>query len=303
MDTIPTLETWLALPTPEIAQYVLPHRIAVMFTSDGTRRHYLLRHPEKNGQITNFLAYQQHTAALYAHSFTLLYELGVQAILTPGLYSLNFQRGSQMLQFFLDATQQSLLSEPLLSLYRIWDVQVRLYGDYDIAPAAEPIRDGLRSVEADLTALRPTGSRLLLFGYIADTFEVEYLQRGMALQTALNRLPTPDEIRLACFPHGPQRIHIHLGGGWMRVGRVLPFTLDDGATDLYFATGLTFDLTEENIRRILYDHLFLRHVAPEDNVAYTPEMIAALRSYYAGHGENVIGLGRLVGPGLWYPEM
>lgn len=94
MDTIPTLETWLALPTPEIAQYVLPHRIAVMFTSDGTRRHYLLRHPEKNGQITNFLAYQQHTAALYAHSFTLLYELGVQAILTPGLYSLNFQRGS-----------------------------------------------------------------------------------------------------------------------------------------------------------------------------------------------------------------
>ncbi len=300
MQTIPAFEEWMALPAESIAQQVWPHRVAVMFTSDGTRRHYLMRHPEEAGQITNFPAFQQHTAEIYRNSFDLLYRFGVQTILTPSLYSLNFSRGDQMLQFYLDGTRRWLLTEPYLSFYRQWDVQVRLYGDYDIAPAAEPIREGLMQVDADMAALESRGSRLLLFGYTADIFQNEYLRRAITLQATLKRVPTQEEIRLACFPHGPGRIDIHFGGGWMRVGRVLPFVLDEGTTDLYFATGLTFDLTETMLRQILYDHLFLRNVSPEDNVAYTPELLAEISDYYATQGENVIGLGRLIGPGLWY---
>jgi hypothetical protein len=60
MTTLTTLITqaeWLALPTAELAAQVWPHRVAVLLTSDGTRRHYLLRHPEENGRITNYPAY------------------------------------------------------------------------------------------------------------------------------------------------------------------------------------------------------------------------------------------------------
>jgi hypothetical protein len=79
-------------------------------------------------------------------------------------------------------------------------------------------------------------------------------------------------------------------------------TLDDGGADLYFTTGLPLDITEDMMRRILYDHLFLRGVAPEDNADYASADLDTLRAYYATQGQGVIGLGQLIGPGLWYAE-
>ncbi len=296
-----TLEQWLALPATDIAAQVWEHRIGVLLTSDGTRRHYLLQHPEENGRITNFPAYMMHCAKIYIHAFEVLYSLGVHAILTPSLFPPNFRRSPMMVQFFLESTRQSLLREPYLSFYKKWNIKSRLYGDYDIAPAAEPIRDGLIAVHEELRSITPEGERLLLFGYTAGSFLEEIITRTAILRDRLNHLPSPEDLRKVTFPEGPEQIKIHIGGGGMAVGAVLPSTLDNG-TDLYFTTGLPLDITDEMMRRILYDHLFLRHVAPEDNADYTIEDLEVLREYYAECGEGVIGLGRLVGPGIWYAQ-
>jgi hypothetical protein len=94
---------------------------------------------------------------------------------------------------------------------------------------------------------------------------------------------------------------LFINTGWFRVGGTLPPVLDQG-TDLYNLSILAFDLTEHDLRRILYDHLFLRNAAPEDNIPYTPDDLQELADYYAHNSQYVIGLGRLVGSGLWYPD-
>jgi hypothetical protein len=216
-----TREQWLALPSADIAVQVWDRKIGVLLTSDGTRRHYLLQHPEEKGRITNYEAYMQHTAQLYLGAFEVLYRLGIYAILTPSLYSLNFLRGGKMLEFFLDSTRRALLYPPYTDFYARWQTRTRLYGDYDIAPAAEPVREGLQTVQDELNQMTPQGERLLLFGYTGGTFHEEQIARTAALQAALNRPPTVAELRRACFPDGPDQVDIHIGGGWMRTGRVL----------------------------------------------------------------------------------
>jgi hypothetical protein len=297
-----TLTQWLSLPADQIAEQIRARNVSVMLTSDGTRRHYLMRHPETNGEITDFEGYMKYTGNIYKTLFEKFYRIGIKTILTPILYALNFERGGKMLQNSLYATRYTFLNEPFVSFYKQWDIRVRLYGDYDVAPPAVPIRSGLSEVNQSLADLTPDREQLLLLGYTGEAFMDEIIHRTEHFFHANKRLPTQQQLKKQCFPYGPEKIDIHIGSGWMRTGRVLPFILDDGNTDLYFIDGLTFDLTEDMIKRILYDHLFLRNAAPEDNAQYTPAVLSELSAYYTQRDQNIIGLGEIIGDGIWYAK-
>jgi hypothetical protein len=47
----------------EIAEYVRPHQLTVKLAIDGTRRHYLLHHPNPTGVVTDLMAYSAHSIA------------------------------------------------------------------------------------------------------------------------------------------------------------------------------------------------------------------------------------------------
>jgi len=128
------------------------------------------------------------------------------------------------------------------------------------------------------------------------------IARTLTLHVQKGRAPTADELCQSCFPDGPHEINILIGAGWLRVGSFLPPLLDGGRTDLYNIAHLALDLQEETARRILYDHLFRRWAAPEDDVRYQPKDLQALGAFYREHAQCVVGLGQLIGPGLWYPD-
>ena len=60
------------------------------------------------------------------------------------------------------------------------------------------------------------------------------------------------------FPHGPGKVDVYIGTGWLKCGLTLPPLLDDGKTDLYFLNHLPLSLTETTLKRILYDFIFKR---------------------------------------------
>lgn len=296
----PLLEEWLTLPREEIARHTRARHLALMFSIDGSRRHYLLTHPERNGDFTDFDDYARFTAQAYVNVYDLLFELGVETILTSMLYPPNFLRGEPYLAHSLRVSRESYCHDPFAGLYRKWNVRARLYGDWQIAPNAAPIRDGLNELDAELAALTPTGERLLLLGHNAGAFNDEMIARTLEFAAANGRAPAELELRDACFPHGPEKLDILIAAGCLRWGSIVPPVLDRGITDCYSLTNLALDVRESTLRRILYDHLFLRwlHADFDD---YTPDILGQYAAYYATHAEGVVGLGRVVGPGAWYP--
>jgi hypothetical protein len=272
-----------------------------MFSIDGTRRHYLLEQTETT-KIENFANYAQRIIHSYIKAFELLFAHGIKTILISMLYPLNFQREEHYLVEAIAATAHFLNRSHFKDLYKRFEVKARLYGDYEFAPAAHSVRDALKSVNNALCELTPQGERQILFGYNAGTFADEAIWHSVNLYQRLGRIPTTAEVREACFPDGPSKLDILIGAGWLRVGAILPPLLDAGSTDIYTLNHLTLDLQELTLRRILYDHLFQRWAAPEDDGDYTEADLATFRDYYRVHQNCLVGLGHLVGPGFWYPD-
>jgi hypothetical protein len=177
-----------------------------------------------------------------------------------------------------------------------------LYGDYEFAPNAASSRDAIMELAETAKEITPVGERKVMFGFSAGSFSEEMIARSIALYQATGRMPTEAELMAACFPEGPTQAHIWLGAGWLRLGITLPTLLDGGRTDVYGLSHLALDLNEGVLRRVLYDHLFRRWAGPEDDVDYTPNDLRELGDFYREHRDGVVGLGKLVGPGLWYPD-
>lgn len=298
----PTIEEWLALPADEIAATVQSRELGVMLSIDGTRRHYLLAQPELNGQITSFEDYSKFTTAAYAHVYDILFRLGVQTIMTSLLYPPNFLRGGRYLQQSLGMTKLLLLTGAIPEVCQKWQARMRLYGDFDFAPNAEPIRAGLQEVAQNLRNATPHGQKLVLFGYSAGSFPQEMIDRTLMLEKKLGRAPSEEQLNEACFPDGPKQLNMVICAGSIRVGTIVPTTLDKGGVDIYNLPYLALDLQESAMRRMLYDHLFLRSALSDDFMEYTPDTLKTLGDYYQQHAECVIGLGHIVGPGMWYAD-
>lgn len=301
---IPTLEAWLVLPMDEVAGWVSPGNLAIKLNMDGTTRNYLLSHPTASGRVEDYADYTHFCMVKTARIFDMLYGCGLQTVLAVNAWPPNMDRHPNYLQNILGASQKFLLAETFRALYQRWNLKVRLYGDYDVQPNMAQIREGLNALDAQLAEVTPSGDRLLLWGYHGETFMSEAILRTLALAQDLGRAPTHEELRQACFPHGPQEINIYLGSGWLRFGNTdLPPVLNNASANIYSLSTLMYDVSEHSIRRILYDCVFRRHVTTaKSDLAYTPDVLETLREFYEVHEDDVLGLGQLVGPGFWYPE-
>jgi len=298
MQSFPTTDEWLSMPRSDLANLVYSRNLAVLLSLDGTRRHYLLHTAEERAK--DFDGYIRHCASAYVRVYELLFALGIRTIMTPLLYPPNFARDTIFIRQAVAQCRAFLANDPFLGLYTGWQVRSRLYGDYDISPAAALVRHDLTDLAATLVSVTPHGERCLLFGFNAGSFTEELIARTLAMQTG--HPPTEEVVRRTCFPNGPSELNILIEAGWLRVGMILPPLLDGGRTDLYNLAFLALDLQEQTARQILYDHLFRRWAASEDDVSYTQEDLQALSTYYREHAYCLQGLGQLVGPGLWYPD-
>jgi len=293
------------MTTDEIATLTRPHRLSVKLALDGTRRHYLLHHPNPTGKVPDLMDYSRHCTEQYVRICDMLFSLGIHSIMALNLWPPDIERReNDFLRLTLRMSELALLHPNLISMATKWSAAIRLYGDYDVASKAEVIRDGLAELDTKLTALTPEQDHLLLFGFYAGAFEDELITRTLALRDQLGRPPTALELKVACFPDGPDKLDIFINGGWLRTDNSsLPPLLNQGDTELYSLNQLVLDLDEITMRKILFDCLFVRRAAsPADDLAYGPTALQQLSTYYAKHRHCFVGMGELVGPDLWYPD-
>jgi len=307
-----TLDEWLQLSKNEIAKMVSERHLAVLLSIDGTRRHYLLSQAKENSgslEISDkdFEDFANHTSAAYVRVYNLLFSVGIDTVLTPVFFPPNFKRDSNYVEQALAASKRIFLGTEFVELYRKWELQTRIYGDFDLAPLACQVQNTIFSLAEELKKLTSNthgnDSKRLLFGYNAGTFVRETSSRTVLLYNNSGSIPDEQELRLACFPDGPDKIDLVIGSGWLRVGAILPPVLDNGNTDIYNVSNLVLDLEEHTLRCILYDRIFRRWAAPEDDTTYNLDDLALLKHYYTVHKRCSIGVGELIGSAsLWYPE-
>src|SRR5579859_1511317 len=255
------LDEWLAMPRSQLAEEVKRFGVSVKVGLDGTTRHYLLRHPNPQGKILDFEDYARQGVAQALRIVDLVFSCGVQTLLLLTIWPPDLERREDYLRRAARGTQELLLSELPLTTYKRLSAKVRLYGDYDISPIFEPIRELFYHVRRTLEEETPEGEHLLLWGYLGGPAIDEMIARSINLYQVLGRQPTQAEVRLASFPWGPEKLDIFIGSGWLRAeAENLPPLLDKG-TDIYKVSHLIFDLSENELRRILYDSLFLRRAS------------------------------------------
>ena len=164
-----------------------------------------------------------------------------------------------------------------------------------------PILPVVRQAFATLTEATTSGERpLLLIGLFADEpyptiarLSVEFAEREgrppcrAELVEDYYGLPIPDLSLYIGFAQ-PEMFDVPL--------------LTTGLEHLYATLNPSPDLTERQLREILYDHLVTRRAAPVDYDALSPEAQLELAEYVEGCKDNTLGIDR-IDPltSLWRP--
>ena len=299
-----TLPEWLALPCAEMATIVRRSSLTMKIAVDGSTRHYLLNNSLESGADLDTEAYFQHGLLSLLRLIEKVFSCGIESLVLLSVWPPDLIRRDDHMQRVVEGSVRLLLSENALRTFTTLGLQVGLYGNYDVAAAFDGVRPALIELRERLALATGQQTCKLWWGYSAGSGLEEVIARSVQFYQETGRLPTEEELRQACFPLGPASVDIFIGTGWLRIGNIdLPPVLNQGQTDVYSLCHLPLDLTENELRRILYDHLFVRHVlAPTTNIVYTPAMLDPLRDYYTEHSECVIGLGHLVANGFWYPD-
>ncbi len=77
--------------------------------------------------------------------------------------------------------------------------------------------------------------------------------------------------------------------------------LSTGEEDLYFSVSPSPYMTEQQLRTILYDHIYMRRVSEPDYTKLSLSDLDWLRNYYRNHKDHVLGVGKLKFD-LWLPH-
>jgi adenosine tuberculosinyltransferase len=262
---------------------------------NGTRRWYVtyrLRNPGADDYLGILIRRQ-------AELHRLIFAHGVSVILAPSFGSETLRRGEAYTRYALGG----LARLPEDEIYRALigsGVRIRFYGDYERALAAAGLHSALEACLKLNNANTSEDGPLLLIGLFADDpyptiarLSVEFAGReghppGRAeLIEAYYGLPVPDLSLYVGFAQ-PEMFDVPL--------------LTNGLEHLYVTLNPSPDLTERQLREILYDHLVTRRAAPIDYAALSLAAQRHLAEYTERCKGDTLGIGR-IDPltGLWIP--
>jgi hypothetical protein len=288
------LSAFLALPPEEVASLVRQAGPQVcVFPINGTRRWFALEHPDAGPA-----EYVRISMQACVRLFKMLFEHGFDTILSPMFGDELLNRGEEYVAGSLGGA--AILETPgLLQFYDDLQVHVRFYGNYRNVLQGTPhahVTDVLDRVTA---RTRGYNQRRLFFGFFG-TDATETVARN-AIQIYSQTGQVPDRRALVTAYYGDW-----IEKATMFIGFERPAVFDYpllalGNESLYFTEAPSPYLTENTLRRILYDHLYVRPIDdPKWNTLPAQEK-EDVRRYYNAHAGNVLGLGEIQNK-VWMPK-
>ncbi len=294
------LEEFLRLRVELVAGRVRQKRpLVCAIAVNGTRRWFELEHLEKEQPAE---AYLEAMTTLQINLGRMFFEHGVHTLLMPVFGPDLIERGEAYMQMAAEGMARLATHPQLLDFYKTCQVQVRFYGDYRSALAPTPYSD-LSGLFDQLTErTRPRAQRRLLYGVFAHDPTQTVAQLSIQFFQQYQRVPTQQELVEAYYGEAVPPVDLFIGFG--------PFCafdmplLSSSETDLYFTVSPTPYLTPQALRRILYDHLYVRH--RDDHLDYATLSIEdwqQMRAFYRANADLVAGVGMVDDHGIWYSHL
>ena len=294
------LQQFLQLPIEEVADLVKATGPKVcVFPVNGTRRWFMLEHADKIGD--DFLkAYMDESIKNHVQLCAMLFNHGIDTILAPVFGRELMHRGDEYTKRVgMDGLVRTATDRHYRDFFSQYNVRVRFYGDYRDVLTGTPYEYALKSMyEVTETTKHNTGVRLF-FGVFADE-SLETVAR-LSVEHYLAQGAVPDKQTLIRKYYGEDLPPVSIFIGFDKFSAFDMPLLATGAEDLYFSVSPSPYMTEQQLRTILYDHIYLRRVSEPDYTRLSSTDLDWLRNYYRSNKDNVLGVGTLKFD-LWLPQ-
>jgi tuberculosinol/isotuberculosinol synthase len=298
--SVPTLKEFQSWPAEKVAECVRQDKPKVcVFPINGTRRWLALEYPDEAAADSE-RAYYRIGGARFIELFKLLFDHGINTLLTPAFGPDIIDRGNEYMPIAEQAMMWFTQDQSYLDFYDAYDVRVRVYGDthrYLQNTSYAHVLDGFDQV-ARRTA---THRRHRLFcGICAHDATETIAEIGVRFYQEHNRLPDRRQIVEAYYGEYVEKVDLFIG--FERFTAFDMPLLATGTEDLYFTVSPSPYLDTETLRAILYDHLYTRRLDETDYTDLLPEDWQILKDFYTLNRRHVLGLGRQFARGhFWYP--
>src|SRR5215211_2258155 len=293
----PSLAEWLGWPTERVSRWISaqPEPVVMGWPYNGTRRWYVAyrrRNPRAQGYLRVLIRRQ-------AELHRLIFAHGVSVILAPSFGTETLKRGEAYTRYALGGLAQLPDDEVYRALIDS-GVRIRFYGDYREALRVAGLRSALETC-ARLTDQTASGEGpLLLIGLFAEDPYPSIARLSVEFAEREGRPPGRAELIEAYYGVAVADLSLYVGFAQPEMFDVPLLTT--GLEHLYATLNPSPDLTERQLREILYDHLVTRRAAPVDYDALSLEAQMELAEYTERCKGNTLGIG-CIDPltGLWRP--
>ncbi len=290
----PSWETFLAWPASEVARRMRQDGPKVcVFPINGTRRWAWLEHGEVLRTAPDtFAAYMDIAERAYVRLFGMLFEHGVDTVLSPLFGDELLGRGEAYVRAVLEGVRRFAESPTFTDFYRAFGVRVRYYGDFRRKLAHFSVADLLDSIDKVTRDTAQNAPCRLLLGLFADD---PWEQIGeIIVEHYRHHGAPPSHAELVRAYYGEDVPPVTLFLGFDRPAVYDYPLLASGQEDLYFTYAPSPYLEEGALRAILYDHLYTRRIPEPDWSALDDHVVETLRTYYHGVLKRVQGVGRVL---------
>jgi tuberculosinol/isotuberculosinol synthase len=293
-----TLEHFLQLPTEKVAALVKANGPKVcVFPFNGTRRWFLLEHGSEN-QRELAQDYVEETIKAYIQLYKLLFEHGIETVVAPVFGKNILERGEEYM-LAIGETMTFFTDHPgFISFYKDYDVRIRFYGDYrkELKTRYSHIVEAFdRGTERTLTHSK----HRLLYGVFADDATQSIAELSIQHYQSHNRPPSSEELIEIYYGERLEKADMFIG---FEKFTVFDYPmLNTGNESLYFTVAPSLYMTPTLLRKILFDHIYLRPLPDPDYSKISPDELKAMQKAYRDGRENALGLGVVEG-GVWYAK-
>lgn len=295
MTEAPLPGDWMRLSDADVASWVRSRSecFVMGWPYNGTRRWYAA-HSSQNGQKGSTSAdYLRDLIRKQAEHHRMVFDHGVRVLVVPSFGNKNLARGSEYVRRALgglpklqdDEVYQQLMSDGL---------RIRFYGDYEQVlqstlgtEQSRPLIEFCRNL-MDRTS-GGTGPVLLL-GLFADDPYSTIARLSVEFYQANGRPPEHPELVEAYYGISMSNLDMYVGFAKPQLFNV-PL-LPTGAEQLYVTMNPSPDLSQAQLRLMLYDCLFLRGANP-DYEAMSAQQREDLLHRLQESSEQTFGIGQI----------
>jgi hypothetical protein len=291
-------EKFLTLNTPEVAEIVRSAGSArvCVFPINGSRRWFQLEHGQTETEDLA-QAYLDLIGRQQIELYKLLFEHGLDTLVTPVFGTEIFKHGDDYAQNAINWLLRLATHPDFLSFYQKQNVRVHFYGDYRKQLANTPYAYVCDLFEHITRHTAHHTQHRLFFGLFACDATETIAEISVHHHLCTGQVPSRRALIEQYYGEYIEKADIFIG---FEKFNVFDYPmLGNGDENLYFTAAPSLYMDEQQIRSILYDHIYVRPLSNHDYSDMPGETVDAMRSFYKLNRETTYGIGEMR-DGIWY---